>query len=90
MALGGPGLILQLVGNEFLKSNQGLAGFLMSSGAALFVAGLGYYAAAKGRSRWWGLCGFLSIVGFFVLASLEDRSGTRDSSSHNKSDGIES
>lgn len=42
-------------------------------GAALFILGLGYYAAAKGHSRWAGLLGMLSIIGYLVLALLPDR-----------------
>lgn len=42
-------------------------------GAVLFMIGLGYYAAAKGHSRWAGLLGMFSIVGYIVLAMLPDR-----------------
>ena len=45
-------------------------------GEALFVVGLEYYAAAKGHSRWAGLLGLLSLIGYLVLAVLPDRHKT--------------
>jgi len=41
-------------------------------GTVLFIIGLCYYAKAKGRSGWWGLMGFLSLIGLIVLACLKD------------------
>lgn len=75
LALGVPGIIVQVVGNLLVASNPGLGRLLMVAGTALLIAGLSYYALAKGRSNWWGLCGFLSLIGLIVLACLEDRSG---------------
>ena len=72
LALGAPGIILQIAGNIMGRSNPpGIIMILVGSG--LLVAGLAYYAIAKGRSAWWGLCGFLSIIGLIILAFLEDR-----------------
>ena len=39
----------------------------------MWLVGLGYYAQAKGHSQWWGLVGFLSILGLAVLVFLPDR-----------------
>ncbi len=78
LALGVPGIILQIVGNIIAQANQGtntaLLGVLITLiGTALLIAGLAYYAMAKGRSGWWGLCGFLSCIGLLILAVLKDR-----------------
>jgi hypothetical protein len=78
LALGVPGLILQIVGNVMAQSNPetaiGALGFLVVLlGTALLIAGLSYYAIAKGHSGWWGLCGFLSCLGLLILALLKDR-----------------
>lgn len=78
LALGVPGLILQIAGNIMMQSNPesaiGGLGFLaLMLGTALLIAGLAYYAIAKGRSGWWGLCGFLSCLGLLILALLKDR-----------------
>ena len=81
LALGVPGIVLQLVGNGLAQANQNqgggiavLAGVLAAfAGTGLLVAGLVYYAKAKGRSSWWGLCGLLSCCGLIVLALLKDR-----------------
>ena len=79
LKLGVPGILLQFAGDFLMLSSRnnwlGTAGsFLLVPGTALLIAGLSYYAIAKERSGWWGLCGFLSIIGLFVLAALEDRS----------------
>ncbi len=76
LALGVPGFILQVVGNVLGSSNPGLGGLLILGGTGLLIAGLAYYAIGKGRSGWWGLCGFLSFIGLIILACLKDRSGT--------------
>jgi len=75
LALGTPGLILQVIGQVLGASNPGLGGLLILAGTGLLVAGLSYYAIAKGRSGWWGLAGFLSLIGLIILACLKDRSG---------------
>lgn len=77
LALGVPGLILQIVGNVVGRANQeagvSLLGVgVMSLGTALLITGLSYYAISKGRSGWWGLCGFLSLIGLIILALLKD------------------
>jgi hypothetical protein len=77
LALGVPGLLLQIVGNVLAQSGaegvMGLAGPVLALvGTALLIAGLSYYAIAKGRSGWWGLCGFLSCIGLVILALLKD------------------
>lgn len=75
LALGAPGLILQVAGNVLMGSSPGLGGLLILGGTILLIAGLAYYAIAKGRSGWWGLCGLLSLIGLIILACLKDRSG---------------
>lgn len=77
LALGVPGIILQIVGNLVAQANAdnslGLLGVPISLvGTGLLVAGLSYYAIAKGRSGWWGLCGFLSCLGLLILLLLKD------------------
>lgn len=77
LALGVPGIILQIIGNIVLRSDPdpvvGILGLLiLFAGTALLIAGLSYYAIGKGRSGWWGLCGFLSFFGLIILALLKD------------------
>jgi hypothetical protein len=82
---GVPGLVIQTLGS-FLPQIIGdadpntmaigtivLMWVLMISGTAMFIVGLGYYAAAKGHSRWAGLLALLSIIGLIVLVCLPDR-----------------
>ena len=67
LALGIPGIVLQLAGGFAL-------GFLVQLlGTALLIAGFAYYAKAKGRNSAWCLLAFLSIIGLIVLACLKDR-----------------
>jgi hypothetical protein len=75
LALGIPGLILQIAANVIRVSseNQYLAVLAWVAGTALLVGGFVMYAKSKGRSPAWGLMGFLSIIGLIVLAMLEDR-----------------
>ena len=77
LALGVPGIILQIAGNVIFQTNPetgiGLLDALaLLGGTALLIAGLAHYAVAKGRSGWWGLCGFLSLIGLLILALLKD------------------
>lgn len=77
LSLGVPGIILQIAGNIVARVNEetpiaGLAVLAALVGTALLIAGLSYYAIAKGRSGWWGLCGFLSLLGLLILALLKD------------------
>lgn len=75
LALGVPGLITEVVGvvmrNNPETAQTGQAIYVV--GTLLLIAGLGFYAKAKGRSLAWGLMGLLSIIGLIVLAMLEDR-----------------
>lgn len=70
-----PGLIMQVVGQGMMGSPQGAAvgGLLMLFGTALLLVGFALYAMSRGRSPAWCLCGFMSIIGLLILASLEDR-----------------
>ena len=82
LALGIPGIILQIGGNMYATVNR-FTGFPVSLvGTGLLIAGLSFYAIAKGRSSWWGVCGFLSCVGLLILALLKDRAPTADGSKH--------
>jgi len=78
LLLGAPGITLQVVGNVIVQANKGNSGAELSGvlvllgGTALLIAGLAYYAIAKGRSGWWGACGFLSLIGLIILALLKD------------------
>lgn len=77
LSLGVPGIILQIAGNIVARVNEetpiaGLAVLAALVGTVLLIAGLSYYAIAKGRSGWWGLCGFLSLLGLLILALLKD------------------
>ncbi len=75
-----PGVILQLVAGSAIGSQLKdlmLLGWLSwVFGTVLLAIGLAYDAKAKGRSLAWCLMAFLSIWGVFVLALLEDRSGS--------------
>ncbi len=42
-------------------------------GTALLMAGLAYYARAKGHSAWLCLLAFLGLIGIIVLGLLRDR-----------------
>jgi predicted Zn finger-like uncharacterized protein len=74
LALGAPGLILQIAGNVMTRTPaQFMLGLLVSLvGTGLLMAGLAFYALSKGRSPAWCLMGLLSIVGLIVLACLKD------------------
>jgi len=75
LALGAPGIILQIVGQVTRVSPEhlGLARVLLIVGTGLLLIGLAYYAKAKGRHPAWCLMAFLSLIGLIVLASLKDR-----------------
>jgi hypothetical protein len=83
---GVPGIIMQIGGQIMRFANEtanrspqpetsfGVLGTLiMLLGTAALLVGLVYYAKAKGRSGWWSLFAFLSIIGLIVLACLKDR-----------------
>ncbi len=44
------------------------AGLLAYAGAVLWVRGCGTLALVRGYSRWWGLLGFLGIIGSLIIA----------------------
>ena len=78
LALGLPGILLQIVGKVISRANTetslSLLGVPISLlGTGLLIAGLTYYAIGKGRSGWWGLCGFLSCLGLLILALLKEK-----------------
>jgi hypothetical protein len=78
LALGIPGIVLQITGQGvsrvYPETGIGLLGVLaLFVGTGLLIVGLAYYAIAKGRSGWWGLCGFLSLIGLLILALLKDK-----------------
>jgi len=67
LGLGIPGIVLQIAGNAI--GGNGGSGVLVL-GTVLLLVGLSFYARMKGRSGWWGLLGFLSILGLIALAVL--------------------
>ena len=75
LALGIPGLILQIAGNVLRSNpdNETVGVLALVGGTVLLIGGLAMYAKAKGRSPAWGLMGFLSFIGLIVLAMLADR-----------------
>jgi hypothetical protein len=78
LALGIPGLILQIGGNIGTRATEspGVVSLMLLAslvGTVLLMVGLAYYAKAKGRSPWWCLMGFLSLIGLIVLAFLKDK-----------------
>lgn len=63
-------------GSEPSAQPMAFALLIFLAGTALFVAGLAYYARAKGRSGWWCLWAFANIIGLIVLSRLKDESGS--------------
>lgn len=74
LLLGAPGLVLQFIGLGSQGEPEGAA--ISAIGSLLLIAGLAFYAKAKGRSAAWGLMGLLSLIGLIVLGSLPDRAKT--------------
>ena len=75
LKFGVPGILLQCAGFVLRGSPDdpnALGSLLLLVGGGLLIAGLAFYAQAKGRHPAWGLMGFLSIIGLIVLACLED------------------
>jgi hypothetical protein len=68
LAIGAPGLIIQIYGGIMQIPVIGLVGSI------LLVIGLTFYAKAKARHPAWGLLGLLSIIGLIILAILPDKS----------------
>jgi hypothetical protein len=79
LAVGIPGLILQIVGQAMTDSIGPLGKPVVVLGTGLLMFGLAYYAKAKGRHPAWCLMGFLSLLGLIVLACLEDRTALKGS-----------
>jgi hypothetical protein len=76
--LGVPGIVLQMAGLFTGGAAEGAAGsplglLLLLVGTALLLAGLAYYAKAKGRHPAWCLVAFLSWIGLLILALLRDK-----------------
>ncbi len=72
LAVGIPGLIIQILGTFIQISALSIAVSLV--GSIIFIIGLSFYAKAKARHPAWGLLGVLSIVGMIVLALVPDKS----------------
>ncbi len=47
----------------------------IATGALLFVIGVFYLARSKNRSPAWAALGLFALVGFIIVAFLEDRAG---------------
>ena len=78
LALGLPGFVLQFAGllvKNFRPELARLGSVLLLLGTALLMAGLAYYAMAKGRNPAWCLMAVFSLLGFIVLGLLKDHSG---------------
>ena len=74
LAIGIPGFILQTVGAGIRVAGVLDFWFLVYLlGTILLLAGLAYYAKAKGRSPAWCLFAFLSFIGLIVLFCLKDK-----------------
>ena len=74
------GFILQVVAAfmryadaEALQTARPIVALL---GAAFGVVGCVKFARTIGRSRWWGLCGLLGILGIGVLCALREKAGS--------------
>lgn len=80
LALGIPGIVLQVAGRIMMESPDKLTmgALTLFAGTGLLLAGFAYYAKAKGRHPAWCLMAFLSLIGLIVLACLKDRSGTAE------------
>ncbi len=81
LRFGIPGLLLQFVvpiaASMIIPQATRLQQSSVLVGTVLVLIGLAYYAIAKGRSPWWCLLGFLSWIGYLVLAQLADKSSER-------------
>jgi hypothetical protein len=88
LMFGGPGLLLQMgctfVANLIIKKAMTIGTvplavltgiFVVGSiaGNILFIAGLSFYAKAKGYSAVLGALGLLSCIGLLILALIPDR-----------------
>ena len=68
LLFGVPGLIVQTY-SSMINSN-----LLFLLGTALIIVGLFFYTRAKARHPLFCLLGFLSIIGWLILAALSDKS----------------
>ena len=75
LAIGIPGLILQLYGTFEQVS------ILSILGSIALIVGLAFYAKAKARHPAWGLLGLLSILGMIILALIPDKSSDQSTKS---------
>jgi len=75
---GVPGIVLQIGGYFIAAFSQSgpasLAILFVPFGTIFLLAGLAYYAKAKGQSSAWCVAAFLSILGLLLLLLLEDKS----------------
>lgn len=72
----GAGLLLIIVGRVILKFGESMAivgAVALLAGSVLFIWGCCQYAKAKGYSGWWGLLGFLSVIGLLILFFFRDQ-----------------
>ena len=72
LAVGAPGIILQIIGFVMSANESQVSGPLILLGTIMLMVGLGYYAAAKGRSPLWCLAGCAGFLGLILLAVLKD------------------
>lgn len=73
LVLGIPGLIAQAYGYYMKDKPQSQLGWvIMTGGTVMLIAGLMYYAKAKGRNPNWAFLGFFSLIGLVILALLKD------------------
>jgi hypothetical protein len=78
LAYGIPGLVLQ-IGGSFVEqfcttpAAAGIDKIVTLIGTVLLLVGLAFYAKAKQRHPAWCLMACLSIIGWIVLAGLEDK-----------------
>lgn len=64
---------LLVITNVQHPSTIGLAAAIVAiAGTLAYIAGLGYYAKAKGQSAAWCLLGLFSLVGLSVVLALPD------------------
>jgi len=82
LAVGAPGIILQIVGFVMSSGESQGASPLILLGTIMLMVGLGYYAAAKGRSPLWCLAGCAGILGLILLALLKDLDEQKTADDH--------
>jgi len=98
LALGIPGLVLLVVagalgsyGNVYDQHTLQLAALpVLVLAQGLFIAGLSFYAQAKGRHWTWGFLGLLWIIGLLALLQLENRTSTSSTEGPVSQDDLES